>query len=518
MPYNVPIEITYYGFPIIYRLEDRNGHPTLILSYRQNGKIVYEHPPRRIRNASIEDLPQKLLEEFFRHLLTPEPPAEQRERGLFLRRSLVNLPLAVLLAADSYTLFYNPDLGRKKVSIEDDERAIMLLLQQEGQTPWREVTPARSSRWMYGQNLSDHMRISIKRVMRSLFLRQAEEGIIEEIPWCNYDPNAASRPKQNFKSLIRANVDPTTLTDGQCQALLTHIDNAGQKGNVSGIDIALLLRLTLALPLEEICALNIGDFHYLSDYPNRLTVNITHYIARADDQSSYRIRPHTDPYKIRKLPLSAYFRIAFESYKRNRKTKSVPLSELPLVPAKNNIQRRMRPEDLRKELEKRFDLLPHQEIIISKSKHPSLHKLLSKTAPRELLKSGFEDEELRFLLGQPPKLVSAKSYADYLNEAELNKLGALQDRWLGHLWPERFKVNANKIGKLTGKNSVLRYTSIQSEHTQVVIQIAVPKVDADVMDTLSDEGILLELGACYGCSGVITFSPIEQGDTNDAKQ
>lgn len=81
--------------------------------------------------------------------------------------------------------------------------------------------------------------------MRSLFLHQAEERIIDEIPWCNYDPNAASRPKQNFKSLIRTNVDPTTLTDGQCQALLTPIAKAIQRGTVSGLDIALLLRLIL---------------------------------------------------------------------------------------------------------------------------------------------------------------------------------------------------------------------------------------------------------------------------------
>lgn len=162
-------------------MEHRNGHPTLILSYRQSGKIVYEHPPRRIKNLSIDSLPPKILEEFFQRLLSLEPPADQRERGLLLRRSLVNLPLAVLFAADSYTLFTNPHLGRKKSSIEDDERAITLLLKHEGGTPWREVTPSRCSRWMYGHNLSDHARISIKRVMLSLFLHQAEERIIESV-------------------------------------------------------------------------------------------------------------------------------------------------------------------------------------------------------------------------------------------------------------------------------------------------------------------------------------------------
>ena len=209
--------------------------------------------------------------------------------------------------------------------------------------------------------------------------------------------------------------------------MLTPIAKAIQRGTVSGLDIALLLRLILALSLEEICALSLGDFCFLRDFPGRLTVNITHQITRVDGQSSYRIRPLTDPYKIRKLPLSAYLHMAFESYKQNRKTKSAPLSELPLVPAKNNVQRHMRPDDLRKELEKRFALLLKQETTL-KGRHPSLHELLNQTAPRELLKSGVEAEELRFLMGKAPKLVSAKSYADFLNESELNKLGALQDR------------------------------------------------------------------------------------------
>ena len=326
MLYNTPRETTYYSFPITYRVEHRNGHPTIILSYRQGGKIVYEHPPRRVKDIPAGHLPQNLLEEFFQCLLALESPLKQRERGLALRRSLTGLSLAVLFAADSYTLFTNPHSGRKKSSIEDDERAITLLLKHEGGTPWREVTPSRCSRWMYGHNLSDHARISIKRVMLSLFLHQAEERIIEEIPWCNYDPNAASRPKQNAKSLIRTNVDPTTLTDRQCQALLTPIAKAIQGGTVSGPDIALLLRLTLALPLEEICALNIGDFCYLRDYPNRLTVNITHQVTRADGQSSYHICPHTDSYKIRKLPLSIYFCIVFESYKHCRQLKAKQLS------------------------------------------------------------------------------------------------------------------------------------------------------------------------------------------------
>lgn len=504
--YNIPMEIPYYDFPITYRIEQRDGHPTIILSYRQSGKIVYEHPPRRIKDMPTDRLPDKILEKFFRSLLSLELPTEQRERGLLLRRSLVTLPLAVLFAADSYALFYNPDLGRKKSSIEDDKRAIALLLQHEGKTPWREVTPSRCSRWMYGRNLSDHMRISIKRVMRSLFLRQAEEGIVEEIPWCNYDPNAASRPKQNFRSLIRTNVDPTALTDGQCQVLLTPIDNAIQKRNVSGIDIALLLRLTLALPLEEICALNIGDFCYLRDYPNRLTVSITHQVTCADSQSSYRIRPLTDPYKIRKLPLASCVRDAVNTY-RSRKVASTSVSSLPLVPNKSNNQRHMRPDTLQKELEKRFASLPRQEITAKPNKHPSLHELLNRTAPKELPKSGFETEELNFILGKPPKLVSAKSYADYLNEAELNKLGGLQDRWLRRLWPEKPNTDATElIRRLSGKNSMLRYVSSQRAHTQATIQITIPPIDPEVLPA---EGIVLELGACYGCSGIVSFSPTD---------
>lgn len=510
LKYNVPIETTYYGFSLFYRMERRNGHPTIILSYRQDGKIIYEHPPRRLKgDVPTDGLPIEILEEFFQSLFSVDLPAKNRERGLALRHALVNLPLAVLFLADSFALFKDPTLKRKKASIEDDERAIALLLQYEGHTPWREVTPAKCSSWMYGRNRSDHARTSVKRVMRSLFLRQAEERIIEAIPWCNYDPNAASRPRQNFRSLIRTNVDPTTLTDGQCQALLTPITKAIQRGTVSGLDIALLLRLTLALPLEEICALNLGDFCFLQDYPRRLTVNITYYTVCAERQHSYRRLPLTDPYKIRKLPLASCVRDAIEAY-RGQKSTGSSVQSVPLVPHKSNNQRHMRPDDLRKEMEKRFALIPKQGTI-TKGRTPSFHELSNRTAPRELLKSGFEEEELRFLLGQAPKLVSAQSYADFLNEAELNKMGALQNRWLRRLWPEQTKARCPKTEKLSGKNSLLRYAGPKRACTQATIQIMIPPTAPAVLDSMPTEGVLLELGACYGCSGHIIFSS-NQGD------
>ena len=63
--YNALSGIAYYGFPIFYRVECRSGHPTIILSYRKDGRIVYEHPPRRIKDIPFDSLPEELLEEFF---------------------------------------------------------------------------------------------------------------------------------------------------------------------------------------------------------------------------------------------------------------------------------------------------------------------------------------------------------------------------------------------------------------------------------------------------------------------
>lgn len=70
MPYNAPMETTYYSFPITYRVEHRIGHPTIILSYRKDGRIVYEHPPRRIKDIPFDSLPEELLEEFFQHFFS----------------------------------------------------------------------------------------------------------------------------------------------------------------------------------------------------------------------------------------------------------------------------------------------------------------------------------------------------------------------------------------------------------------------------------------------------------------
>ena len=61
----------------------------------------------------------------------------------------------------------------------------------------------------------------------------------------------------------------------------------------------------------------------------------------------------------------------------------------------------------------------------------------------------------------------------------------------------------------------LRYISNQGERTQAAIRIAIPSIDPVVLDTISAEGILLELGVCYGCSGTVTFSAVDEGEQND---
>ena len=517
--YKKPFVGDYFGFPIYFRIEDRNGYPTILLSYRENGRLIYKHPPRRVKeppepsSSLAESLPHRLMEEFFQGLLSLDTTKEEKQ-GLKLRKSLEALPLAALLDADTYELFTRPKPGRKDSSIEDDMRAIRQLRKHEGKTPWQKVIPSKCSQWMYKPEMNDHARASVKRIMRSLFLRQQEFGIISKNPWIRYDPNDASRPHQKRTASIHANIDQTILTDGQCQALLAPVEQAVQDGRVTGIDMALLLQLTLALPLDEICAMNLDDFHPLLDFPGRLTVDITHHVIQKDGQQSFRWLPLSDPYRVRMLPLSAYVQRVFERYKEIRCAKGVPASDLPLVPTRSNAQRRMRPKEIQAELEKRFAGIPHQETVPEIGRHPSLHTLLAKTAPRELRKSGMEDEEIRFLLGQAPKLVSAKNYADFHNESELNKLGALQDRWLGRIWPEPLRLDRVSSAKLTGKNVGLQYNALK-EHTQVKIQIDIPAIsDPAIIDKLSDDGIWLELSALYGFSGFMVYRlPSGKGDT-----
>lgn len=259
--YSKAIQSSFYDFPIFYRIEKRQKD-TLVLSYRDPDKIIFEFGPRRIDSPQVTDsqsfvkaLPTSIIVEFFERLLwagqdmrwkLPKKLQDPKNRSKYLdecleRRRSLKLPLAALFAADTWILFQDPELHKGPDMIEDDLRAIKRLIAHEGTTFWADVTPSKCGRWLSSQ--SNHMKVAIKRVMIRLFKFQCDEGSpIKDslLKWIQYTPISDNK-KPTRQSLIRTQISPTRLTDGQCRQILTSIEYLISENRVSSIDMALLL-------------------------------------------------------------------------------------------------------------------------------------------------------------------------------------------------------------------------------------------------------------------------------------
>lgn len=114
-----------------------------------------------------------------------------------------------------------------------------------------------------------------------------------------------------------------------------------------------------------------------------------------------------------------------------------------------------------------------------------------------------EEEELRHTYGLMLQLTSAVSYCDYESEAEMNKLGALQDRWL-----RRFAGEHEKYAKRMAKG-VTQKVSAKQDGTRTetdIIDFSSVKVG-----NIPAEGMRIECGALHGMSGFGSVSAADVG-------
>ena len=97
--------------------------------------------------------------------------------------------------------------------------------------------------------------------------------------------------------------------------------------------------------------------------------------------------------------------------------------------------------------------------------------------------------------------MSAKYYADYMNEAELNKLGALMDHWLNQVISQPCgETTASRLEKKSG--SVQWSVGRADALTQASISISLDSLDPGA---IPEDGILLQLSSLRGFSGSVTY-------------
>lgn len=499
---------SYYGFTIYYRVENRKSGSAWILSYRgenPDGKIIYEHPPRCVKNGeavlteyktdyAVNEHGQTIFEaelvslakDFAQGMLGLDKE-ETRERNLAFRKSLENLPLGILLSADSDEILGN-STERKKESIDDDRRAIRTLLAREGRTPWREVSQTHCAEWLAKK--TGHAEQACIRVMCRLFAIQCEAGVVDFFPWRETLRGRTVQP-QNNKNLTKKHIEPKMLTDEQCRMLIRRCTTRAENRTITGVDVALMLLLIQGVRLEELCALDLSDFLYLSEFRERMSVRIHRVLVKGT--KNYLRKEIDDPYRKRRLGLAHIVKECVDALS-SRANK-----DGPLLPLKANSKRRMTPRELQAELQKvlRDEKIEPRQVTQGKAIRPKDPlQLLTSTGPAELRKAGYEDEELRHTYGMMPQLTSAVSYCDYESEAEMNKLGAFQDRWLRRFAGEHEKYS-KRMAKGVTQKIVAKQDGMRTE-VDIILDFSSVRIE-----NVPADGIWIECGALHGMSGFV---------------
>lgn len=509
MQHKRPILEKFYGTPLWYRIEHRKSGDAIVVSYRdEKGRVQYEAAPvggkkaatsvhkAEEGGAALGALPEEVMAEILRGwigLHTPE--------GCKRRKSVSDLTLGVLLTADKRELLFKTGSIRSESTVKDEDRVLRMILKHWGATPWREVTPKNCAEWLACQ--STRTKRDIKRLMCRYEKLQLNAGIISSVTWEHYKAKESTRRRQPHRALVRGQIEQTVLTDGQCRELVAGIQARIATESVTEIDLALLLVLTAILELEEVAALTWEDFSYLDDFPERLTVEVKKVCQRI--RKKFGIVELDDPYKRRRIPLPT---IAEECYRALISRKGLS-PQTPFIHSRHGKKQRMTPEMLRHALAERVSLIQIEKITdvrVVKARKPE--EMLAPTGLRALKIRGLEDEELRAVRGQRPKLVSGRCYYDRNCESALEKIGAVQDRWMDSLCERGRETSCIISGdRLQAIGASLCWVSPgPGQRTVAIVSIDVPPIPPS---SIPQAGICFELTAKYGCAGTILFETTE---------
>lgn len=496
MTYAEPKKDFLYEFPFYYRVEMRGENPTLILSYREerDGKttIAFEANPRSTKEirawhatgASISELPPEVIRRFLISFIGVDD-SKTRDINIARRSALPSLPLGILLTTDKERILSSGKAVRARSSIAADERIIRHLLKEEGSTPWNCVTPKKCVEWL--TSCSERDRKDIKRIMLNLFQCQHDLGLCTDNPWVDFNPETVARKRAKHKVLVSKNIEQVMLSDDQCSQIFETCRRRLSAGHVTGVDIAVLLILTLGICVEHLVALDLTDFKPLKEFHSRLGLHITNTVQKSKG-GNYMLTEIEDAYQRRFVPtitlVSECWHFLMKKYHLPRN--SPRANNTPLVPVKSNKARRLSPKALEEVITQYITEtvgLTFTSTIDGTSRpHPPIVDILKTTANHKMIRVGIEDEEARAIKGMRPQLVSAKSYYDRFNEAAMNKIGALLDRWAGYL-------------PTPARNSCCYSCGSHNHRTQAIIRLQLSSIS---LDDISDEGIVLELTATHG--------------------
>lgn len=261
-----------------------------------------------MRDKSEEEILLSLIPKFLRRAF-PAPTSkvlsdkEKDDRSSFI----LHLPLAAVLDCDCEAIIAINSW--KTGNANDFRRAAAWLREIHPRLLLSEVIPERIAPTL--PHTKSHLTDMIVWAVQYLFIYETACGHLDDNPWPSYRSARRQmhpRPRITGRSYTKLNVLPEREFNRLLRAAIL-----GLQEEHKPLLFAVLLFLATPLSLEEICALNYGDFQTLHEYTDCLTVHISKTYERQEGHKNYQLRKIQDYYKQRIFPLSTIIKLGFDS-------------------------------------------------------------------------------------------------------------------------------------------------------------------------------------------------------------
>ncbi len=448
MARNKPKTIEFFGWDFHYRYEKRAKGLTIVYSLRQKGKTIYEQDitvPKKLQTKTDEQIAQEMLPLFLHDMLSFAEDGKAVPEELLLIRKKLPLAMAWIIDRDEISEIQNWASATRK----EYERIANTILSLWGEKTLEEIVPEDCDIELKKLSKTDHKRCV--QLMRLLYRQEIFKGYSEKNPWRDYQPSIF-RASTTSRSAMKRNVENSEFTSGQYRLLVSKcMAKIEARDKDMQLFFGALVLLLMGIDVNELCALTYGSIDTLQYFPDRVSMLITDELCASEHKTQkggkkkvrYFKQKIEERFRARLLPCSSLVgyaaKIVKESFIDKYGDDPKIMAEYPLIGSKKNLKRHVSPNFFSAWICDEFDdIFQKNRVLLGTGRwtQKEILSMIRRTVESNLNHFGCEEEETRYCLGEEPVTTSGIHYMDFTSDSELNRIGAIQDRWHQQLYQE----------------------------------------------------------------------------------
>ena len=440
--YTRPSRYNQYGLPIYYSILKEKGVPKLCMSFRfpkakvkpgspEYGKILFRET-HKLSECGTEDFVLTTLSKHAPHFW----------KSLFSKHAatltdLINpeegLPLAVAWAVDREELAEHLQWSPKTVSQKNRIVQHLLDLGWGGKPIGALVSCFTEDVFLA---LSEQERLTAICVLTQLASHEFGHKRLSESTLQKFLKIRRPIRKKKSSTCVRQHIRSDTLTQEQVHHIVDEMIGLLAVKAEYRHALALLLCLSMGLPLEELCYVQLASIRCDSD-GTPILLHISGRLQKTKSRYERKRYPETSS-KFRALPIpskiASALRPLLQGWKATTTSKEAFFTRY-LIPHTNSSQRPSSPAEFKNWINRQLqaqlqDLRMHDGngAVIS-TRCPYCRCLA--TARQVLAHVGFDQDELRYFFGLRTSSTAGRYYCDFVSSAEQQRMRVFLDQWLG---------------------------------------------------------------------------------------